>query len=199
MRLSTPRLAAILAIAFAVSTPVGSTPPTTVPPASVSATADDAARGEALRSTVVAPALRAWFVAHRDAWAPTEAEIDAMVAWIEAANRCPGRAPTPAIDADMSRQIATAFVAGPKKQRFLQRRFGGERVLWQQFGVEAFDATYRLILSLEQEGRIVFATPADRALALDYWTRDQGAWLSDYKSDDESFRMFYDAPPCPTQ
>jgi hypothetical protein len=72
-------------------------------------------------------------------------------------------------------------------------------VLWQQFGVEAFDATYRLILSLEKEGKIVFATPADRGLALDYWTRDQGAWTSDYKSDAESFPMLHDAPPCPPQ
>jgi hypothetical protein len=137
-----------------------------VPPASAGATVDDSARGDELRRTVVAPAVRAWFEAHRDEWAPIEAEIDRMVAWTHEANRCPGREPTPVLVAEVSRQIATAFVAGPKRQRFLQRRFGGKRVLWQQFGVEAFDATYRLVLSLEKEGQIVFATPADRALAL---------------------------------
>ena len=199
MGLSTLRFVAILAIAFAVSMPAWSTPPTTMTPALVRSTIDDSARGDDLRRTVVAPALRAWFEAHREEWAPTEAEIDRMVAWTHEANRCPGREPTPALDAEVSRQIATTFVAGPKRQRFLQRRFGGKRVLWQQFGVEAFDATYRLILSLEKEGAIAFATQADRTLALDYWTRDQGAWTSDYKSDDESFRMLYDAPPCPPQ
>lgn len=159
--------------------------------------ADERARGDELVRSVVAPALRTWLEAHREAWAPTEAEIDRMAAWMDAANRCPGREPPPPVDPRASRDIATAFVAGPKQQRFLQRRFGGERVLWQQFGTEAFDATYRLILALEEEGKIRFATPADRALALDYWTRDQGAWVGAYRSDNASFPLLYEKPPCP--
>ena len=32
--------------------------------------------GDDLRRTVVAPALRAWFEAHREEWAPTEADVE---------------------------------------------------------------------------------------------------------------------------
>lgn len=194
MRLVHLLSAAMLAVAFhspaTPAAPVDSTPP-------ADSTAEDRARGDELVRTVVAPAMRDWFEAHRDEWAPTDAEIERMAAWMAASNRCPGREPPPPVDPSVSRSIATAFVAGPKQQRFLQRRFGGERVLFQQFGTEAFDATYRLILALERNGKIRFASAADRALALDYWTRDQGAWASAYKSDDESFPMLDDAPPCP--
>lgn len=165
-------------------------------PAPVAAVPEDRARGDELVRSIVAPAIRDWLDTHREAWAPTDVEIDRMVAWMAAAKRCPGREPPPAVDPKAARDIATMFVAGPKKQRFLQRRFGGQRVLWQQFGTEAFDATHRLILSLEKDGTIAFATPADRTLALDYWTRDHGAWLGAYESDAASFPLLFEHPPC---
>ncbi|MGL6289427.1 MAG: hypothetical protein ACRC2H_01915 [Silanimonas sp.] len=190
MRLSHRLSMVMLAAAFV--SPLAASPPEPVP-----RTAEDRARGDELVRSVVTPALRAWLEDHREAWAPTDAEIDRMAVWMAAANRCPGRDPSPPIDPAVSRNLATALVAGPKQQRFLQRRFGGERVLFQQFGTEAFDATHRLILALEREGKIRFASAGDRTLALDYWTRDQGAWVSAYKNDEESLPQLYDAPPCP--
>ena len=62
-----------------------------------------------------------------------------------------------------------------KLQARLYQDFGGGRLLFQQGGAEAFDATLRLLEQRESEGAFAITDPEVRALAYDYWTRDHGA------------------------
>ena len=64
-----------------------------------------------------------------------------------------------------------------KRQRFIYEHNGGGRILFQQAGAEAFDATLSLILKLEKEGAFTIADPKLRTQALKYW-------LSDHQADD---------------
>ena len=75
----------------------------------------------------------------------------------------------------------TAMLLGPwKLQRHLYDRFGGGRVLWQQMGVEAFDAMRRFLEGEEAAGRFAVTDPALRRALYAYWTtRRHGNFLTD--------------------
>jgi hypothetical protein len=69
-----------------------------------------------------------------------------------------------------------------KFQRRLYDEFGGGRILWQQGGQEAFDATRMWLESLENQGEFRISDPALRAKLYDYWTRDHGPFLTSDKN-----------------
>lgn len=99
-----------------------------------------------------------------------------------------GSAFTP--DAAMAAMFVDSMGGNRKAQRCTYQQYGQGRLLFQQAGEEAFDATYRLILALEKKGQFKFANPADRTLALAYWTTDQhGVYLRPAPGIDQAFLL----------
>ena len=67
-----------------------------------------------------------------------------------------------------------------KQQRHLYDEYGGGRILWQQVGLEAFDATRKWLESLEDAGKFKITDPTLRTVFYEYWTtRKHGAFLAD--------------------
>ncbi|MEM8865003.1 MAG: hypothetical protein AAGF31_05600, partial [Planctomycetota bacterium] len=80
-----------------------------------------------------------------------------------------------------------------KLQRHLYQRFGGGRVLWQQAGIEAFDATRKWIESAETAGDFAVTGRQLRDALYHYWTmQNYGAFLTD---DPQRVRDSLTAPP----
>jgi hypothetical protein len=86
------------------------------------------------------------------------------------------------------RMMAERLLPAWKLQRHLYDHFGGGRILWQQFGVEAFDATRKWVENEERNGRLKFHDPHVRDAVYLYWTVSHGAFLTDDpKRIDEEF------------
>lgn len=66
-----------------------------------------------------------------------------------------------------------------KLQRHLYDNFGGGRILWQQAGLEAFDANRKWIESMEAKGEFTISDPELREKLYAYWTRQPPPFLSD--------------------
>lgn len=66
-----------------------------------------------------------------------------------------------------------------KLQKHLYDNFGGGRILWQQAGIEAFDATRRWMEAQEKAGHFKLSDPILRGEVFDYWTKDHGSFLID--------------------
>jgi hypothetical protein len=79
-----------------------------------------------------------------------------------------------------------------KFQKHLYETYGGGRILWQQAGQEAFDATRRWLESLEQQGEFKISDPRLRRKFYEYWTRDHGPFLT---SDKDRIRREFLEPP----
>lgn len=77
------------------------------------------------------------------------------------------------------REFVTMFVAQWKMQKHLYDNFGGGRILWQQFGTEAFDATHNWLKAKEDAKEFQITDPALRETFYAYWTtHNHGAFLS---------------------
>lgn len=80
-------------------------------------------------------------------------------------------------------------------QMHLYQNYGGGRLLWQQFGVEAFDATVAFINEQEKLGNLKFDRAEHRDAALHYWTRlDHGSFLFDPADNPQSAEEFVNPP-----
>ncbi len=64
-----------------------------------------------------------------------------------------------------------------KLQKRLYDKFGGGRVLWQQAGMEAFDAMRTCLETAEKEGQFKITDPKLRTQFYEYWTRSHGSFL----------------------
>jgi hypothetical protein len=117
------------------------------------------------------PAVAAYLAEHREQWQLTPEQADVAVAGLQRALACDPNF-RPDDDAERSPSIARALASGEKAQRFIHQRFGGGRILFQQGGAEAYDATYRLLLHLEQQGAFVVHDSRVRAEMLSYWEDD---------------------------
>lgn len=79
-----------------------------------------------------------------------------------------------------------------KFQRHLYDKYGGGRVLWQQAGMEAFDAMHAWLETHEKQGDFKIADPALRTSFYYYWTTmEHGSFLI---SDKESIRAEFLEP-----
>ena len=79
-----------------------------------------------------------------------------------------------------------------KFQRHLHVEYGGGRILWQQAGLEAFDATRKWLESLEKAGKFKITDPKLRSMLYEYWTtQNHGAFLID---DEERIRREFLVP-----
>lgn len=78
------------------------------------------------------------------------------------------------------RRFAGWMVANWKLQRHLYQEYGGGRVLWQQAGLEAFDAMHAWLKQREKAGDFTISDPILHEQFYAYWTTvDHGASLSD--------------------
>ena len=77
------------------------------------------------------------------------------------------------------RRFAGWMVANWKLQRHLYKNYGGGRILWQQAGLEAFDAMHSWLKQREKEGDFSISDPALHDQFYAYWTTvDHGSNLS---------------------
>jgi len=77
------------------------------------------------------------------------------------------------------RFFASFMVSHRKFQQHLYRNYGGGRILWQQGGVEAFDAMHQWLQSLESKKQFVIDDPALRTAFYQYWTtQSHGSFLT---------------------
>ncbi len=78
--------------------------------------------------------------------------------------------------------FATFWLSGFKFQRHLYYRYGGGRALWQQAGLEAFDAMHCWLTEREEKADFKITDPELRAEFYAYWTTmHHGAFLSKVK------------------
>lgn len=133
-------------------------------------------RAQSLRRLFIGPAIKAHLEPFRSQWEPTEAEIEQLVHAYRQSKRCSPPPPGP-MPPDFERMFAKYIGEQTKRQRFIYEHNGGGRLLFQQAGTEAFDATLNLILKLEQQGAFTIVDPALRTQALKYW-------LGDHQADD---------------
>lgn len=134
------------------------------------------ARASSLIGLIVNPALAAYFDRYRNEWATTPADIDHYLRVEQARVRCGAIEPMP-LSPDQQRAFVRLMADRLKMQRFIHQHHGGGRVLFQQTGVEAYDATRRLVLDLERQGAFAFTDPELRQLALAYWLEDPAMGL----------------------
>jgi len=73
--------------------------------------------------------------------------------------------------------IAKFLAGGWKYNAYLYKNFGRGRLLFQQAGIEAFDATHEFLKYLEREKYFEITDVSIREAVFAYWTRDQGAFL----------------------
>jgi hypothetical protein len=85
-------------------------------------------------------------------------------------------------------RMAALFILGKWKfERHLYDKFGGGRVLWQQAGLEAFDANRKWLESEERHGHLKIADPNLRAAFYRYWTSHQNFMLEGEQEIREQF------------
>jgi len=80
------------------------------------------------------------------------------------------------------RDFARWFLSNWKFQRHLYDHYGGGRILWQQAGLEAFDAMHQWLKQHEKNGDFKITDPKLRTVFYEYWTTmKHGAFLFDDK------------------
>jgi hypothetical protein len=76
------------------------------------------------------------------------------------------------------RHLAMFVLPHRKFQLHLYTNFGGGKLLWQQRGIEAFDAMHNWLLQSEEEGDFKIMDPGLREVFYSYWTTmDHGPFL----------------------
>jgi hypothetical protein len=134
-------------------------------------------RADSLHTLFVRPVLQAYTKEHVEEFRVTDEEADLLIERIEAYSECSKNGYELPEGQDQKRFVARFMGIGVKLQAHLHRTFGGGRLLFQQAGVEAFDATHALLKQSEARGDFAITDPALRKLAFDYWTRDHGSFL----------------------
>ncbi len=77
------------------------------------------------------------------------------------------------------RTFALFMLRSWKLQRHLYDKFGGGRILWQQAGMQAFDAMHAFLQSCEKNGDFTIVDPKLRSALYEYWTTmNHGAFLT---------------------
>lgn len=79
----------------------------------------------------------------------------------------------------ITRQTAEFILGGWKFQKHLYDKYGGGRILFQQAGLEAFDAYRAWLEDLEKQGQFAITDPQLRKTFYHYWTdHEHGAFLT---------------------
>jgi len=107
------------------------------------------AHAGAARSVFMAPLIRAWAAANAQAASPTAGEAAAVEAAIARYAACSGNGYALPEDLQQRAQVIGLLVGHVKLQQRLHAEYGGGRLLFQQAGVEAFDATRTMLERME--------------------------------------------------
>lgn len=136
---------------------------------------DVQARADSARSVFLRPVLDEWYRQNGAELRITEAEGKVLETQVLAFSKCSNSGYE--LPQDPKWRTATLNMLGGsvKAQKLLYEQFGGGRLLFQQSGVEAFDATRRLLEERESAGAFAITDPEVRALAYEYWTREHGS------------------------
>lgn len=156
----------------------------------------ESAREQSLRVLFIRPVIKAYLDAHRSQWQLTEQEILQLVTGYREWQKCHPPGPSASIP-DFERTFAKFIGENLKVQRFIYERHGGGRILFQQAGTEAYDATRNLILSLEKEGAFKITDPALRAKALNYWLGDNQTNALPDPGPEKAFKLDQAFERCP--
>lgn len=76
----------------------------------------------------------------------------------------------------MEQQMAQVYYGHWKLQKHLYDHYGEGRILFQQFGLEAFDAMHRFIQEQEKQGHFKVNDPELRDALYAYWTNQEGSY-----------------------
>jgi len=122
------------------------------------------------------------------------AEFDALLAELPTEGRGKAEALRERFIADRRNpagRFARWMLETRKFQRHLYEKFGGGRVLFQQAGVEAFDATRLWLETLEAKGDFRLSDPKLREELYRYWTgTNHGAFLSTPEKNPDAIEEF---------
>ncbi len=158
----------------------------------------DQERASSLRAALISPAIGAYLKSHKEEISLSEAESNSIIDSYNAYRKCKPEIGLTELKPPFDKFFAQMMGGGTKAQRFIYQNHGRGRVLFQQAGTEAFDATYRLILQLEKNGDIKFSSPDDRALALSYWTtQNHSSFLLPDPGTDKAFTLEGLMSKCP--
>lgn len=135
------------------------------------------ARAESAAAVFMSPIIKQWTARHAEAARPTREERAQVESAISAYAACSGNGYTLPDQPEQRELVVTMLTTNVKLQKRLYDEYGGGRLLFQQAGIEAFDATRKMLEAREAEGAFSFSDPGIRALAYDYWTRDHGAFM----------------------
>lgn len=134
-------------------------------------------QAEAARNLFMKPVVQGWAKQHAAQFKLTPEESTRLADDIRAYAACSGSGYALPEDPAMRDRVLQGLGGNIKLQKALYDAFGGGRVLFQQGGVEAFDATRKLLEQKETGGEFSITDPQTRKLAYDYWTRDHGAMM----------------------
>jgi len=158
----------------------------------------DQERASSLRAVLISPAIGAYLKSHKEEISLTEAESKSIIDSYNAYRKCKPEIGLTELKPPFDKFFAQMMGGGAKAQRFIYLNHGRGRVLFQQAGMEAFDATYRLILQLEKNGDMKFSSPEDRVAALSYWTtQDHSSFLLPDPGKGEAFKIEGLMSKCP--
>lgn len=73
------------------------------------------------------------------------------------------------------RSFAIYMLSHWKFQKHLYENYGGGRLLWQQAGIEAYDAHRKWLESLETDGKFSISDRELRNKFYHYWTSQEGS------------------------
>ncbi|GAB5381850.1 MAG: hypothetical protein Alis3KO_23480 [Aliiglaciecola sp.] len=84
--------------------------------------------------------------------------------------------------ASMDEQMAQFMLPHWKSQLYFYNNYGGGRLLWQQRGIEAFDAFQNWLKIQEKTGNFEISDQEDRKEFYQYWNRESSFLIDDEKS-----------------
>lgn len=90
--------------------------------------------------------------------------------------------------------IERTLVKHWKFERHLYDNYGGGRILWQQLGMEAFDAMHNWLKSQEEQGHFKITDPQLHKAFYRYWRDQHHDFMIDAEGDEELLRLEFLEP-----
>lgn len=160
---------------------------------------NDKDRADQLRALFITPVINNFLETHKNKWALTKEEIKVLTQGYRNLINCQLKSNPNSVlqfnelktlNPDLERNFLTKIGENKKSQKFIYNKFGGGRILFQQFTGEALDATLKLILDLEKKGAFEFLNPIDRDLALSYWKQANPKFILADPGENEAFSLY---------
>ena len=147
--------------------------------AGVDITADVLKKARSPGEVFVKPAMAKYFETRRALVTPTKEELAVVEANVRGKIADMAKEGNTSLSNSDPALIAKFLLVGWKYNTYLYKHFGGGRLLFQQAGVEAFDATHEFLKHLEREKYFEIADESVRAEVFAYWNREHGSFIMD--------------------